>query len=33
VLDEGAPLGATRWVLALIAVAILVLCFMPIPLQ
>jgi membrane-associated protease RseP (regulator of RpoE activity) len=33
VLDEHAPLGAARWVLALVAVVVLALCFMPIPLQ
>ena len=33
VLDEGAPLGVTRWVLTFIAIAVLALCFMPIPAQ
>jgi membrane-associated protease RseP (regulator of RpoE activity) len=33
VLDEGAPLGAARWILALAAIVILVLCFIPVPLQ
>jgi membrane-associated protease RseP (regulator of RpoE activity) len=33
VLDEGAPLGALRWTLTFVAIALLVLCFMPIPLQ
>jgi membrane-associated protease RseP (regulator of RpoE activity) len=33
VIDESAPLGATRWVLALLALVILVLCFIPVPIS
>jgi membrane-associated protease RseP (regulator of RpoE activity) len=33
VLDEDAPLGTARWVVALLAVVLLVFCFIPVPLQ
>lgn len=33
VLDEDAPLGSVRWALALIAILVLVLCFIPVPIE
>jgi hypothetical protein len=31
--DEAAPLGTTRWMIALLALAIFVFCFVPVPIS
>jgi membrane-associated protease RseP (regulator of RpoE activity) len=33
VVDENAPLGTARWILAIVAIIVLVMCFIPVPIE